>query len=571
MKYYLLMTTKQWQEYQEQKENDSLFSSISLSSNTIIEYSKLRPVYYDYSSKLDEIVEYCVNHQDECKNLYPTLEALGLYYGRNTYNKDDKKFSAGLKKAIESQRAILFELPIVYNSGLLQPEKDPINSNHNRSNQSNRTPRKLTPDEVKAYELEMRYGKAQDNYIELTVYNLANQPFTIFDNASQKMLKQGTLDNNGYAYVSLPINAKYVDIVFDKQQEDRPWYYDIPLQILGGIRDAAQSVSDLSWDTSPINLIMEYGFNVETQNPIQLGEVPEPETISGALTRGVSQFLIGFIPVSRTLKFIKPISKMGELGKGAIAGGVTDFTVFAPHEERLSNLVQSFKELQNPVTEYLQADPDDSAAEGRLKNVLEGLLIGGLAEPFAHSLRALKYSRIKWMISDVRSRVHYKLKIVTIETESGSKGNWNELLNNPEPNTRYIVDGNKIYDTDHLGRVVRVEATLKLDTLDRNTYQQLKAGKQGIDGDEGGHLIASILNGSGEKINLLPMNSNLNRSLWKKLENGWAKSLQEGKTVKVKIEPVYRGTDIRPESFDVLYSIDNRRWVKTVLLNQAGG
>ena len=568
MKYYLLMTTKQWQEYQKQKENDSLFSSISLSSNTIIEYSKLRPIYYDYSSKLDEIVEYCVNHQDECKNLYPTLEALGLYYGRNTYNKDDKKFSAGLKEALESQRAILFELPIEYHSGMLQPENDVINSNHNRSN---RTPRKLTPDEVKAYELEMRYGKAQDNYIELTVYNLANQPFTIFDNASQKMLKQGTLDNNGYAYVSLPINAKYVDIVFDKQQEDRPWYYDIPLQILGGIRDAAQSVSDLSWDTSPINLIMEYGFNVETQNPLQLGEVPEPETISGALTRGVSQFLIAFIPVSRTLKFIKPISKMGELGKGAIAGGVTDFTVFAPHEERLSNLVQSFKELQNPVTEYLQADPDDSAAEGRLKNVLEGLLIGGLAEPFAHSLRALKYSRIKWMISDVRSRVHYKLKIVTIETESGSKGNWNELLNNPEPNTRYIVDGNKIYDTDHLGRVVRVEATLKLDTLDRNTYQQLKVGKQGIEGDEGGHLIASILNGSGEKINLLPMNSNLNRSLWKKLENGWAKSLQEGKTVKVKIEPVYQGTDIRPIKFKISYSIDNGRFMQTKLLNQAGG
>ena len=568
MKYYVLITAKQWQEYQKQKENDSPFSSISLSSNTIIEFNKLKPVYYDYRSKIDEIVEYCVKHQDECENLYPTLEALGLYYGRNTYNKDDKKFSAGLKEAIESQRAILFEMPIEYHSGMLQPANDLINSNHNRSN---RIPRKLTPDEVKAYELEMRYGKAQDNYIELTVYNLANQPFTIFDNASQKMLKQGTLDNNGYAYVSLPVNAKYVDIVFDKQQENRPWYYDIPLQILGGIRDAAQSASDLLWDTSPTNLIMEYGFNVETQNPIQLGEVPEPETISGALTRGVSQFLIGFIPVSKTLKFIKPISKMGELGKGAIAGGITDFTVFAPHEERLSNLVQSFKELQNPVTEYLQADPDDSAAEGRLKNVLEGLLIGGLAEPFAHSLRALKYSRIKWMISDVRARVHYKLKIVTIETESGNKGNWNELLNNPEPNTRYIVDGNKIYDTDHLGRVVRVEATLKLDTLDRNTYQQLKAGKQGIDGDEGGHLIASILNGSGEKINLLPMNSNLNRGEWKALENSWAKALRKGKTVKVKIEPVYQGTDIRPNRFSISYSIDNGRFMYTEFLNQVGG
>ena len=34
------------------------------------------------------------------------------------------------------------------------------------------------------------------------------------------------------------------------------------------------------------------------------------------------------------------------------------------------------------------------------------------------------------------------------------------------------------------------------------------------------------------------MNSNLNRSLWKKLENEWVKSLKESKTVEVKIEPI---------------------------------
>ncbi|WP_370528616.1 DNA/RNA non-specific endonuclease [Gilliamella sp. B14448G12] len=39
-------------------------------------------------------------------------------------------------------------------------------------------------------------------------------------------------------------------------------------------------------------------------------------------------------------------------------------------------------------------------------------------------------------------------------------------------------------------------------------------------------------------MNFLPMNANLNRSIWKKLENGWANALQEGKTVKVKIEPI---------------------------------
>ena len=67
------------------------------------------------------------------------------------------------------------------------------------------------------------------------------------------------------------------------------------------------------------------------------------------------------------------------------------------------------------------------------------------------------------------------------------------------------------------------------------------------------------------------MNANLNRSIWKKLENGWANALQEGKTVKVKIEPVYQGTDIRPIKFKISYSIDNGRFIQTKLLNQAGG
>ena len=56
-----------------------------------------------------------------------------------------------------------------------------------------------------------------------------------------------------------------------------------------------------------------------------------------------------------------------------------------------------------------------------------------------------------------------------------------------------------------------------------------------------------------------------------KLENGWAKLLQEGKTVKVEIKPVYQDTDIRPTKFNVSYSIDNGRFRHTEILNQVGG
>ncbi|WP_392561893.1 hypothetical protein RHO12_12340 [Orbus sturtevantii] len=418
MNYYQLITKREWQELQ-QPINDNLFSRRSLlPPRTIVDYTKFKPVRYRYSSQMDEIVKYCVNNQDQCQHLYPTLEKLGLYYGSNTYNKDDVKFSAALKEALTSERALLIELPVEPCSGMLPPQTNFLKL------PSNKIPRRLTPEEVKAREL-ASYGNDK-NWIEITVKELPNQPFTLFNNGSRAIVKQGNLDNNGYAYVDLPANAQYVDIVFDKKQEYRPWYYDVPLQMLGGVRDAAQSVSDLLWDVSLVKASMERVSGAEITNPLKLAKVPESETISGALAHGVSQFLVGFLPTSKALKFIKPLKKMGTLVKGMIAGGVADFAVFAPHEERLSNLIQEFSYLRNDITDYLQASPDDSAAEGRLKNALEGLLLGALIEPFAHSLRALKYARIKRMVTDVKTKVHYKLDATYYEAHNSA--NYEKLL-----------------------------------------------------------------------------------------------------------------------------------------------
>lgn len=154
---------------------------------------------------------------------------------------------------------------------------------------------------------------------------------------------------------------------------------------------------------------------------------------------------------------------------------------------------------------------------------------------------------------------------------SGSKGNWSKELNNPLPNKTYKIDGDKTFVTDNHGRVASVEADLSLLTRDRNTYQQCKAGKCGVTGDEGGHLIASIFGGLGEKLNIVPMSGNLNKGVWKQMENTWAAALKEGKQVNVKIEPVYSGTGGRPESFNVLYSINGGRPVEQNFINAPGG
>ena len=58
------------------------------------------------------------------------------------------------------------------------------------------------------------------------------------------------------------------------------------------------------------------------------------------------------------------------------------------------------------------------------------------------------------------------------------------------------------YFTDEAGRVNKVSGELKLETKDRNIYQQGKSVeiKDGVRGkDQGGHIIARIFNGPGER------------------------------------------------------------------------
>ncbi|KAI95293.1 FhaB [Rhodomicrobium udaipurense JA643] len=157
-----------------------------------------------------------------------------------------------------------------------------------------------------------------------------------------------------------------------------------------------------------------------------------------------------------------------------------------------------------------------------------------------------------------------------ITTKSGTKGNWSAELANPKPNTVYKIDGDKIYHTDDLGRVKDVDVDLSLIKRDRNTKAQSAVGHSGEPGDQGGHLVASSLGGSGDKINLVPQNGNLNTGAWKRMEDRWREALQDGKPVHVKIENVYDGSSIRPESFNITYRIGNDRPVEVTFRNAPG-
>ena len=101
------------------------------------------------------------------------------------------------------------------------------------------------------------------------------------------------------------------------------------------------------------------------------------KTTAGSLVEGISQFATGFVPIFGAAGRIGALAKAGTVTRGVVAGAVTDFAAFKGQEDRLSNLIQQFPELQNPVTEFLAHDADETEVEGRLKNVLEGLILEG--------------------------------------------------------------------------------------------------------------------------------------------------------------------------------------------------
>lgn len=119
----------------------------------------------------------------------------------------------------------------------------------------------------------------------------------------------------------------------------------------------------------------------------------DADTLAGRMAGGISQFAIGFLPTSRAMQGVR-LARYApgavRLVKAAASGVITDFAFFDPHQERLSNLIQEYPLLANPVTGYLAADEGDSEAEGRFKNAMEGLGLGLVMDGFLHSLKAYR-------------------------------------------------------------------------------------------------------------------------------------------------------------------------------------
>lgn len=186
---------------------------------------------------------------------------------------------------------------------------------------------------------------------------------------------------------------------------------EVPTALISGARDAIQGTLDAADSLGDFlnKNVLDLGspriFNKEgefdpgvdfdvppEETGVNLPEPPRPESVTGNVMSSITQFLVGFVGAGKLpgVGFLKSTP----LTQAAVKGAIADLTVFGEHEERLSNLIQDIPVLANPVTEFLQADPNDSAVEGRLKNAIEGLGLGAVADGLFRAVKAVRSARV---------------------------------------------------------------------------------------------------------------------------------------------------------------------------------
>jgi len=125
-----------------------------------------------------------------------------------------------------------------------------------------------------------------------------------------------------------------------------------------------------------------------------------PDSLVGGLVEGITQFSLGLIPglgvaglLGKGGKLLNVSDKLLKTSKTLTTGVTADFVAFDAHEARLSDFLASHDVTRNAVTQYLASDESDGEFEGRMKNVLEGGALAGVAGALIKGVKTLKKGR----------------------------------------------------------------------------------------------------------------------------------------------------------------------------------
>ncbi len=155
-------------------------------------------------------------------------------------------------------------------------------------------------------------------------------------------------------------------------------------------------VIDLSFDVPSTGSMTVDSIIRPLLNPAKgiaenMPKVDPAKSVSGGMVRDVSQFITGMAAGGKLLKGAG--IPLGGTATSALAkGAFSDFTARSPDAGRLADLIESQPDLANPITAFLKTNPDDSEAEKRFKNALEGAGLGLMSDGL---VRAVKLVRAK--------------------------------------------------------------------------------------------------------------------------------------------------------------------------------
>ena len=174
-----------------------------------------------------------------------------------------------------------------------------------------------------------------------------------------------------------------------------------------GLNEMVQSVDEIGdWLNENVADLSKFDVQVDKelipQPKFGVDKADSPKSTTGNLIEDVAQFLTGFGVAGKALKGVSIASKVGKAAKFTAQSGVADVLAFDEQEQRISNIVQDTP-LANPVTEYLESNEEDSLAEAKFKQGLEGAGLGLVGEGLGKAIKVLrKNKKIK---TDVESQL----------------------------------------------------------------------------------------------------------------------------------------------------------------------
>ena len=285
--------------------------------------------------------------------------------------------------------------------------------------------------------------------------------------------------------------------------------------------------------------------------------------VSGAVAGAIGGASYGAISSGLSGNSLKQVAKDTLTGglTGAISGGILGGLTYGAGKAigAVKNLVKGSSNATKPghITEMATKNLTGNSSNGD-QLLLEDKRAGQLLLEDKQSGQLLLEDKRagQLLLEDKHTQVEY--------------GQQYERVNNKKvlkSNIQYEDSNGYKYTTGNNGEIIEVNGKLELGSGTRNGYaQRTVGGADRLSTDDGGHLIGSQFNGSGNIDNLVPQSKNINRAggEWYNLEKSWSSALKAGSEVEVDIRNVYEGGSMRPNSFDVNYKIDGIKYEKKI-------